>query len=224
MSSNEAMHRGRPGGLPDLAGPPRLATNSCRVVQAGEHLFHYGDPVHDAYLIRSGNFTSYIPREDGDEQFIGLHGPGDLVGVDAIIGLGALYSVRATDVARVQALHASPERLVSSAGNGSSRMILEGLYLELQRLTDLLFIDRHPSDRRLAEFLLDFSARHAHRGQNPDRLILPITCRELARHLGLAPETLSRSFANLQSNGLARLKNREVIILDRNGLSALAAG
>lgn len=197
---------------------------SCRLLKAGEHLFHYGDRGHDAYLVRSGILAAYIPREDGEEQFVGLHGPGDVVGVDAIVDLGALYSVRATDIVRVQPLHAVAERLQEPHAGPNGRMIFEGFYRELQRLTDLLFMDRHPAERRLAEFLVDFSARQRNRAQNPDRFVLPITCRQLARYLGLAPETLSRSFASLHSSGLAQLHHREVTILDPDGLDALARG
>ena len=49
------------------------------------------------------------------------------------------------------------------------------------------------ADARLARFLVQLSARMAECGQSPRRLLLRMNRRDIANHLGLAHETISRS-------------------------------
>lgn len=200
----------------------RPASANCRVVHAGEYLYHAGDRRHDAYLIRSGNFKCYTVYANGEEQIIGLHGAGDVVGFDAFFGIQAQCSVVAMDTGHVQALPLTGKSMAENDGPGSTQLVVQAMYKELLRFTCLLHMERHPTDRRLAEFLLDFSERQRQRGMSPDRLMLPVSRRDLAAYLGLAPETLSRTFSSFQATGLVELTNREVTIADRAGLEALA--
>ena len=71
---------------------------------------------------------------------------------------------------------------------------------------------------RLARFLVWLSGRMAERGQSPHRLRLRMSRRDIASLLGVAHETVSRSFTALAELGLLRVDNREVEILDAAGL------
>jgi CRP/FNR family transcriptional regulator len=51
-------------------------------------------------------------------------------------------------------------------------------------------------------------------GQSPQRLRLRMSRRDIANHLGLAHETISRSFRVLCDAGWLRVDNRDVDILD----------
>jgi CRP/FNR family transcriptional regulator len=62
----------------------------------------------------------------------------------------------------------------------------------------------------------------ADRGQSPRRLLLRMNRRDIANHLGLAHETISRSFRLLVDRGWLRVDNREVEILDLDGLKRCA--
>lgn len=200
----------------------RSKPSSCRVIHHGEHLIHAGERDHDIYLIRSGNLKSYTIYADGEEQIVGLHGAGDVVGFDAVFGTQSLCSVVAVATAHVQVLELSRNVMPQTPDDGYLPLVFQAVYQELMRATRLLHMERHPTDRRLAEFLLDYSDRQHRRGMCPDRLMLPVSRRDLARYLGLAPETLSRTFSALQAGGLVELDNREVIITDRPKLEALA--
>lgn len=55
-----------------------------RPVPRGEHLFRFGDPFTAIYAVRSGSIKTYATMEDGREQVMGFHLPGELLGLDAI--------------------------------------------------------------------------------------------------------------------------------------------
>jgi CRP/FNR family transcriptional regulator len=75
---------------------------------------------------------------------------------------------------------------------------------------------------RLARFLLQLSRRMADCGESPRRFHLRMSRRDIASYLGVAHETVSRSFGALARWGLLCVDNREVEILDLPGLKQFA--
>jgi CRP/FNR family transcriptional regulator len=73
---------------------------------------------------------------------------------------------------------------------------------------------------RLARFIVWWSNRMAERGQSPRRLLLRMSRRDIGSLLGVAHETVSRSFSNFVDQGLLRVDNREIEIMDFAGLKA----
>jgi CRP/FNR family transcriptional regulator, anaerobic regulatory protein len=76
---------------------------------------------------------------------------------------------------------------------------------------------------RLARFLVQLSDRMAEQGQSPRRLLLRMSRRDIASHIGVAHETVSRSFGVLMHLGCLAVCNREVEILDPERLRACAS-
>ena len=74
----------------------------------------------------------------------------------------------------------------------------------------------------MAGFLVGLSRRLAARGFSPDRFQLTMARTDIANYLRLAPETVSRVLRRFQEAGLVRLDRREVELLRRDELDALA--
>ncbi len=193
-----------------------------RILRPGEHLFHAGEVCADAYLICSGSLESYFVHADGEEQILGLHGAGEVVGFDALFGAPASTSVKAIDTTSLKVVRNPARRLGLDQCDGEAREVIAAMLEEYRRFMQRLHMERHPSERRLAEFLLDYSERAGRRGLSTIHLMLPTSRRVLARYLGLAPETLSRTFSTLQSRAILDVDNREVTILDLAALRAMA--
>jgi CRP/FNR family transcriptional regulator len=75
---------------------------------------------------------------------------------------------------------------------------------------------------KLARFLIQLSRRMAGCGQSPRRFHLRMGRREIASLLGVAHETVSRSFSALAALGMVDVSDREVEILDMEGLMRFA--
>lgn len=67
---------------------------------------------------------------------------------------------------------------------------------------------------RVASFLLDFKTRW----RNARYVPLPMKRHDLADHLGLAPETVSRTLSRLSAQGLLVVTSRDATILDESRL------
>jgi CRP/FNR family transcriptional regulator, anaerobic regulatory protein len=214
-------------GAPKVAGKPVFrpgrnhgARSRRRILQVGEHLFHAGELLKEAFIIRTGHLKSYRIHRDGEEQILGAYGPGDVLGFDALFGKVARCSVEALEVASIELIDLyHPDMPGSPHPNGAASLVA-GMYQELQRMCRLLQLDRHPVERRLAEFLLDCSRAESERGESRSNLMLSFNRRNLALYLGLAPETLSRTFSRFQEQQILSVNKREIHIIDHEALVA----
>ena len=80
----------------------------------------------------------------------------------------------------------------------------------------------YSADERLAAFLLGIADRFAARGYSSRVFRLAMSRTDIANYLRLAPETVSRVLRRLQRERLIRVAGREVELLDRAALAALA--
>lgn len=78
---------------------------------------------------------------------------------------------------------------------------------------------------KIAGFLLRTAERRPMDAVKEGTVALPMTRVQIADHLGLAPETVSRTFARLAADGLVSLpRPSRVVLHDRDALRALAEG
>ena len=74
----------------------------------------------------------------------------------------------------------------------------------------------------MAAFLIDLAERYATQGFPARRLHLAMSRNEIAAHLRLAPETVSRILGRFRETGLIALDVREVELRAPDQLNALA--
>ncbi|KAB7762104.1 helix-turn-helix domain-containing protein, partial [Xanthomonas sp. LMG 12461] len=77
---------------------------------------------------------------------------------------------------------------------------------------------------KLADFLLKLAARAARQGDAGNKVVLPMGRGDIADHLGLTMETVSRTFTKLRQQGLIALPQLHVVeIRDFAALHRLAS-
>jgi CRP/FNR family transcriptional regulator len=194
-----------------------------RPLGEGDFVYRSGDPFHALYAVRSGLVKTAILEKSGDEHIVGFHFPGELVGLDAIADGRHACSARALDTTSLCEIPYA--RLDELAGR------IPGLRHQLFRLMSQE-IHRDEQERRsqaqasaaprLAAFLVDVSRRFDRLGYSPDEFRLKISNQDLARFLGLAPETVSRLFRRLRDQGLVTARQKQIRIHDPRALEALA--
>lgn len=209
----------------DIAAPDPMARVPVapRRLGEGSALVHEGAPLDSVFVVRCGSLKCVRTLEDGYEQVSALALPGDVLGFDGLhIGRHAatcvaleLSTVYAIGVADLKALRARCPALDDAWQRAISRQLAR-----LAATSDM--VAAVSSDVRLARFLLWLSARTAELGWSPRRLRLSMCRRDLASLLGVAHETVSRSFTTMADAGLLTVDNREIEILDPAQLRARA--
>src|SRR3546814_797786 len=88
-----------------------------------------------------------------------------------------------------------------------------------------LMLGRKTAVERVASFLLRAARRNEDRGAPASPLTLAMTRNEIADHLGLTLETVSRGFSRLRQLGVIRLDGADRVTLsDLDRLAELAGG
>lgn len=196
-----------------------------RRLRAGETLFHEGAKVESVQFVRSGSFKNFQTQRDGYEQVLGFAGRTDMLGFDALCLDGHPNAAVAledstTFVLLVCDLFAHSERTPAFAR--TLHMLFSTALARQSDQSDVMAAVS--SEVRLARFLLHMSRRMAANGQSPRRLLLRMSRRDIASYLGVAHETISRSFKIMAGWGLLAVDNREVEILDMPKLLAFSQG
>lgn len=202
-------------GLP-AAAVDRLhhAHGRHRRLQAGEVLIHPGTPMRCLFVAMHGSLKSVASDADGNEQVIGFHLAGELIGLGALFhgshrnSVVALVDSEVCEVA-VDPLEAAA-RSVPGAQRGLLRLAGRGIGLDQDHME---ILGHRQALERISLFLHQLSRRHQRLGLPHLRLHLDMSRQEIASYLGLVIETVSRGFGVLQEEGVISVRGRELLIL-----------
>ena len=171
----------------------------------GEHLFRMGDPITALYALRSGSIKVYIITEDGREQVLGFVFPGEVLGFDAIET--GHHDCSAVTLEKTCVCEIPYDRLkdlcTTSPDLDEEVHKMFGRKISSDYKTILLLLTRKTAEERLASFVLDLSKRLSESGISGFEYTLSMPRRDIANYLGLAEETVSRTFARFRRQQLA---------------------
>ena len=191
-----------------------------RPIQPAEHLFRAGDEFRSVASVRTGCFKSYVVDHEGQEQVLGFHLPGEIIGLDAIHSQRHTANVVALDTSAVCGLTFES---MSGMARQMPELQAELFRLMSQRISELeVTAGDLSADERIARFLLSLSGRFARRGYSETEFMLAMSRRDIASYLRLATETVSRVFARFQKSGVLRVDRKEVRIRNMPALRELA--
>ncbi|WP_269495072.1 helix-turn-helix domain-containing protein [Castellaniella sp. S9] len=206
----------------DVTKMDELIKERIRLGKGGA-LYHLGDPVDAIYGIRSGSLKTQLEDAGGQVQITGFLLPGEILGLDGLMNN--------EHVSHAIALEDSEVCIIRLDEMDKLSLELPSLQLQLRRLMSkeinrshqlLLALGSLRSEQRLAAFLLNLSQRLQLLGYSPYEFILRMSREEIGNFLGLTLETVSRLFSRFAREGLIRVQQREVHILDMGALQALS--
>lgn len=194
-----------------------------RPVERGERLFRAGDAMSSVYVARDGAFKTVSVNEDGEEQILGFHLAGELIGLDAL-GDGrhrceaiALVTANVCEVPFADLTQVASQ--LPSLQQQLLRVIGHGINRDIDHREILV---RRQANERIALFLHGLAERYRAIGASADAFKLPMSREDIARFLGLALETVSRGFTRLQEDGVIAVHGRLVEITDPVELERMA--
>ena len=189
-------------------------------LHAGDHVFREGDAFEAIAAVRSGTVKTYSVDRDGREHVLGFHLPGEVIGLNAIDGDRYPCDAVALDTVMLCRFSFPKISVLATRVPGLQRQLFRLLSRDIGRAA--LLAGDWSADQRMAAFLIGVSRRLAARGFSPRRFQLTMPRTDIANYLRLAPETVSRVLKRFQDDGLLRVDRRELELLDRDALEALA--
>lgn len=192
---------------------PRLQT-----LPTGQTLFRIGDEFTALFGIRSGCFKTSVVDANGREHIINFHLPGELIGFDAIYP--ATHRSDAIAVCDSSVCSLPFREIMDLASTLPSLQWRLFKIISREAFYTTTLTGDCSAAERLAAFLLSLAARFEAIELPATDFALPMSREDIAKHLGLAPETISRLLRNFQDDGLLSVDQRRIKILDRNRLRA----
>ena len=207
----------------DGDAPDRGIEVAIRILHRGDRLFHCGEAFDSIYMMRSGTIKTCTISASGDEQVIGFHASGDLVGLDAIGAGRHMSSAIALGTTSVCSLPFEPLRRVSARLPHVQRRLLVKMS---QRIGNdghrLAILAMRGAGQRMAAFLIALVDSQRSRGLMCDEIHLPMSRTDIASYLVLAVETVSRSLSRQHEKGLIKVQRNRIRVLDEPALRTIA--
>ena len=191
-------------------------------VHTNDYLFRAGDTNRSIYAVLSGSVKTLVDNPNGEEQIVGFHLPGELLGMDGFSGDAHTCSAVALETSSVCEfpLESLDEvcHVVPSIQYAMRRIMGKEVTKDHAML---LLLGRMSAEEKLASFLISLSKRMAQRHWKPTEFNLTMPRQDIANYLGLAVETVSRLFAHLQDEKIIEVDRRRVNISDMERLKAI---
>jgi len=182
-----------------------------------ETIFDEGEPADRIYQLISGAVRTCRILRDGRRQIEAFHFAGDVFGLER----GETYRAAAQTLgpAQVRAMPRPALEALACERGDVARRLLALTTDSLRRCQDhVLMLGRRTACERVAALLLDLAERTGAQAL----LDVPMTRQDMADYLGLTIETVSRTFTQLQHDGLIALPTtRKVLLRDRRALEAM---
>lgn len=190
---------------------------------AGTTLAHEGGPRRDVYTVTRGMLRRVRLLADGRRMVAGFLMPGDFIGFSGAAQYRHTIEAITDSVVCVVPMPAM-RRLCERFPELESGMLAQACdELDATRASLMLLARMGPAER-LAGFLLDLAERQRLRGGVAQHVDLPMTRADIADHLGLTIETVSRSFTRLRQDGaIAFTDPRAIDLVDLPALRRAAA-
>ncbi|HEY7804341.1 MAG TPA: fumarate/nitrate reduction transcriptional regulator Fnr [Orrella sp.] len=192
-------------------------------LKKGDVLYRHGEKLDALFGLRLGSVKTQLEDAAGQVQITGFFLPGEIIGLDGMLdGEHGTNAVAMEDsevcVVRIRDID-DISRYVPSLQQQVRRVMSKEIARTYQVM---LALGSMRSEARLAAFLTNLSQRLSALGYSSTDFIMRMSREEIGNYLGLTLETVSRLFSRFARDGLIRVSQREIRILDMNALEELA--
>nr|WP_244154322.1 Crp/Fnr family transcriptional regulator [Desulfospira joergensenii] len=186
----------------------------------GEIIFQEGDRGDGFYIVQTGKIKVFKLSFEGKEQILHIYGPGHTFGeVPVFEGKSFPASSMALEASGILFLPRNRFVELITQAPALAMNMLADLSKRLRAFTvqiENLSLKEVPA--RLAAYILTLSREQ----NNQTRVTLPISKAQLSNLIGTTPETISRVLKKMSDLDLIRVRAKEILLKDLEGLSDLA--
>lgn len=205
----------------DLAQLDKIIKRS-QTYKRGQPLFEANNQFTSLYVVRSGSFKTTISTSNGRDQVTGFYFPGEFIGLDAIHQESYQSTARALESSSVCEL---PYDHLQEIGKDMPQLQIQLLTRISKELAGdkglMLLLGKKTADEKLASFLLSISKRFNERGFSAMDFQLSMSRSDIANHLGLAVETVSRILSRFQDDELITITGKAISLKNMEKLQLL---
>lgn len=196
-----------------------VMTAAHRKYKKGEIIYLEGEAAEKLYVINSGKVKIYKETEEGKEQIIRILHEGDFMGELSLFTRSILTNnAEAVEPATVCILDSNKINALIETHPSIALKIMKELSIRLEKTEKLMeSMGLRDVEQRVADILLEMA-------DGSNIFNLSISKKDLAAHIGMSQETLSRKLSSFQELGWIRQEGqRKIIILNREALEGIGS-
>ena len=185
----------------------QLLAAAPRCYERDVEIFGQQEPADCLYKVVSGAVRSFSVLRDGRRHIAGFYLSGDFFGIEA----SSSHALSAETIcnSNILVIKRSVLAVLAEHDKDIARHLTDMLGGELGRAQARVTLLVKTSCERVADFLLEM----ARRSPETNDIELPMSRQEIADHLGLMIETVSRTFAKFEAiNAISRLDARHLTL------------
>jgi CRP/FNR family transcriptional regulator, anaerobic regulatory protein len=188
---------------------------------------HWGEDLQGVVpVICEGWGASVATLSDGSRQILSILLPGDMVSMAFLFDADAECTVEAITDVRYRAFARNDLKARLLADADSFARFLNASVEEKGRADQLIAdLGRRTAEERIARLILDLKSRLRRRGMLQTETLemeFPLRRHHIADATGLSPVHVSKVMADLRQNGIVKISDRSLRVLDRDRLRQIA--
>lgn len=195
------------------------ATARCH--EAGDLVFREGDMANAYLLVETGEVEVFRYSHSGEERVFQVFEAGRTVAEAAMFMPHGRYPMCARARTATRLYRLGRDSLLATCRNHPElamhmlALLSQALYMQVNKVD---WFSSSSASERLANYLLGLPTRSGSK-----TVLLPLSQRQLAAHLGIRAETLSRLFTDWQVRGYVAGRRNEWELRDQTYLESLAS-
>ncbi|WP_323000428.1 Crp/Fnr family transcriptional regulator [Castellaniella sp.] len=206
-------------GAPADVQPMLLRDAAVLHAQDGQTLFREGDEAAEYLYVFSGSVEVLRHTQDGQDRVFSIFQAGQMLAETAMFMTHGRYPMEARargDAVVLCLKRAGLQEAVGAWPELAMRLLNRLSDRVYRRVNEVEWYSDSTAAQRLADYLLRLS------GDAAGAVRLPLTQRQLAAHIGVRPETLSRLLADWVTQGHIAGARRDWVVQDPAFLESLA--
>ncbi|WP_223786994.1 helix-turn-helix domain-containing protein [Marinicella meishanensis] len=184
------------------------------MIEKNQVVYEAGATFQNLYTVHAGMFKSVYLTPQGDERVVDVFIPGQIMGFDGIHEGKYKTTVKAVSSGSYCVIPFYPLQELTLKHRDIQSRLMKMMSEKIIQFE--ITHSEYNAKQKLVSFIKDVSDLYFSRGFSARQFPFQISQRDLANYLGLAEETLSRTFAKLKKSEVVVLADHQITILDMN--------
>ncbi|MAZ79134.1 MAG: transcriptional regulator FNR [Gammaproteobacteria bacterium] len=194
-----------------------------KIESKNKSIFKQGESSGSIFAVKSGSIKTFTTARNGDEQILGFHLPGELIGLDGLDNMIHSCSAATLEPTSVCELPIKELNVLCVKMPGLQRQLMNLISNVISGDHEmLLMMAKCDSNQKFSRFIISLTKRYMDRGIAPDQYKLVMTRTDIGNYLGVSKETISRLIKRFQEKKVLSIKNNIVTITNKDKLYEIA--
>ncbi|QJC30700.1 cyclic nucleotide-binding domain-containing protein [Enterobacteriaceae endosymbiont of Macroplea appendiculata] len=186
-----------------------------KIIQKGYILFQEKDPIKYIYILCSGVIKKFFITQSGTEQIMKFYFHGDLFGLDNIISGYYNSFTQSLEKSTICLIPLNIFKYIYNQIPIINNYIINFIIQETIQYQQLIFLlSKFNAEQKIATFIYNLYKKNNMSQDSIKFIKLSMNRYDIGNYLGLATETISRTFSKFKNNKIIMIRGKYIQIIN----------